>query len=572
MKRVSLISGLLPLTAVSLLTGCVDDKYDLSNIDTTSRFTVDNLTVPVNLSEIKLENVVKLDDNDLIEKVMIDGKECYSIVKGGEISPTEFKLGGVHVNAPAINPTNIPLSIPEASPIPIPDLELPAISLPASDKSDYEFNMQNVDKALLALKDVKTKEPIKVEVVLSVPSELARGDNSIVFQNLKLQLPWGLVLDKDNDYNIENGVLTVERLPGGSDGKAHLTLNARGLDLGDKGTVVDQQLSVNGQVGVIGGELKIHVKNTAVPAQLNIRADYNVSAFDIASFSGEIDYKMDDISIAPIALNDLPDFLDSPETNLLIADPQILVSIKNPVGRYNLMGKGSLKLTSNFKNGVKVPYSSSSFTLGGDSSELAFCTSKTGYEYVAFDGLRNVLSNGESGLPSSIEVNIENLNFAGEVTDFPLGDLGSAEGGYQFNAPLAFGAGSRVVYETTEGDWGSDTLDDVNINTIHLKATCTTDLPVSVQLSIVPVDKEGKEIAIKEESGRFEVPAMGKDHPVELSIESLNGRPITGFDGVKFRAIVSQDNPANTSAIGPDLSIILKDIRVTVDGYFEKEL
>ncbi|MDE6511450.1 MAG: hypothetical protein K2L00_05105, partial [Muribaculaceae bacterium] len=251
--------------------------------------------------------------------------------------------------------------------------------------------------------------------------------------------------------------------------------------------------------------------------------------------------------------------------------PQILVGIKNPVGRYNLEGKGRITLTSNFKDGSKVPYSSSSFTLSGDSSELAFCTAREGYEYVAFDGLRNVLSNGESGLPSSIEVNIENLNFAGAVTDFPLGDLGSAEGDYRFNAPLAFGEGSRVVYETTEGDWGSDTLDDVYINTIHLKATCTTDLPVSVQLSVVPIDKEGKEIAIKEESGRFEVPAMGNDHPVELSIESLNG-PITGFDGVKFRAIVSQDNPANTSAIGPDLSIILKDIRVTVDGYFEKEL
>ncbi|MDE6511726.1 MAG: hypothetical protein K2L00_06510, partial [Muribaculaceae bacterium] len=320
MKRISLISGLLPLTAVSLLTGCVDDKYDLSNIDSTSRFTVDNLTVPVNLSEIKLENVVKLDDNDLIEKVVIDGKECYSIVQGGEIAPTEFKLGAVHVNAPAINPTNIPLSIPGASSIPIPDLELPAITLPASDKTNYEFKMQNVDKALLALRDVKTKESIKVEVVLSVPSELAGGDNTIAFQNLKLQLPWGLVCDAAG-YDIESGTLSVGQLPVGHDGKARLTLNATGLDLGERGTVVNQQLAISGQVGVIGGELKIHVKNTVVPAQLNIRADYEVSAFDLASFSGDIDYKMDDISIAPITLNDLPDFLDSPETNLVIANP-----------------------------------------------------------------------------------------------------------------------------------------------------------------------------------------------------------------------------------------------------------
>ena len=107
MKRQTLVSGLLSLTVVSFVTGCVDDKYDLSNIDTTSRFTVDNLTVPVNLSEIRLENVVNLDDNDLIEKVMIDGKECYSIVRGGEIAPTEFSVGEGHVGAPNIAGTNI---------------------------------------------------------------------------------------------------------------------------------------------------------------------------------------------------------------------------------------------------------------------------------------------------------------------------------------------------------------------------------------------------------------------------------------------------------------------------------
>ena len=36
------------LVALSLpaLTGCIDDKYDLSDVDTTVRVNVDNLTVP----------------------------------------------------------------------------------------------------------------------------------------------------------------------------------------------------------------------------------------------------------------------------------------------------------------------------------------------------------------------------------------------------------------------------------------------------------------------------------------------------------------------------------------------
>lgn len=39
------------LTAV-VTTGCVDDSYDLSDIDTTTRIEVKDLTIPVNIDAI----------------------------------------------------------------------------------------------------------------------------------------------------------------------------------------------------------------------------------------------------------------------------------------------------------------------------------------------------------------------------------------------------------------------------------------------------------------------------------------------------------------------------------------
>ncbi|MDE6554253.1 MAG: hypothetical protein K2K98_15035 [Muribaculaceae bacterium] len=570
MKRQTLVSGLLSLTVVSVMTGCVDDKYDLSDIDTTSRFTVDNLTVPVNISEIRLENVVNLDDNDLIEKVMIDGKECYSIVKGGEIAPKEFSIQGIHVNQPTFQPSNFAINNVPGGGISVPgQYDVPPIDLPHIDLQKYEFKMSHVDDALKVLNNVKTQKDIEIKVVLSVLTpELVGSNNNISFQGLKIQLPWGLITDTEG-YDKKTGMLTIGNLPV-VDGKATLSIKASGLDLEDKGTVVDGNLGIEGKVGIEEGKIKLSVKDIVLPSKIDIRADYSVSSFDIASFSGDVDYNMQGISIAPITLNDLPSFLDSPETNIVIANPQILVSIKNPVGKKNLNGQGRIILKSNFKNGTSVTHESDIFTLSGDHSDFAFCTEKTGYTPIAFDGLRYVLSNGNAGLPSSVEVNIDDLRFEGHVTDFPLGDLGSAEGSYEFNAPLGFGEGSIVIYESTENGWGSDTLDDVNINKIHLTAKCSTDLPVSVQLSVTPIDKNGKEIAIKEESGLFEVPAHGQDTPVSLSIESVNG-PIRNFDGVKFRAEVRQMSAGNTQAIGPDLHIILNDIRVTVDGYYETD-
>lgn len=571
MNRQFLVNGLLSITAVSMMTGCVDDKYDLTDIDTTSRFTVDNLTVPINLSEIKLDNVINLSDNENIEKLVDgNGNEYYAIVKGGAIAPTAFNLGSIHVNSPELKQSNFHVSLPGNVNVPGVEIDLDPIALPESPLQNYSFDMNNVNVALKQLKNVKTASPIRLEVVLSVPQELAGGSNRISFRDLKIQLPWGLMTDMDG-YDVNTGLLSISELPVDGSGKARLVMDASGLDLDDKGVVADGHLGISGQVGIVDGYIKMTLKDLALSGGIDIKADYSISAFDIASFSGDIDYNMDAIHIDPISLSDLPDFLDSPETNLIIADPQILVSIKNPVGNRNLEGKGRITLTSDFNTGTRVPYSSDVFSLVGEESRLAFCTGKAGYTYVAFDGLRNVLSNGDSGLPSKVEVDIDDINFKGYVEDFPLGNLGNAEGEYEFNAPLGFGNGSVVVYETTEGDWGSEDLDDVHIRKIHLTAKCTTDLPVGLQLSVVPVDKEGNAIPVKEDSAKFSVPAHCVDSDVALDIEALDGTTISGFDGVRFRAVVKQDS-GNTEPLGPNLNITLSDLRVTVDGYFEKEL
>lgn len=591
MNRVFLISGLLPLTAVSLLTGCVDDKYDLSNIDTTSRFTVDNLTVPVNLSEIKLEKVIKLDDND---NISVENGE-YAIKKSGSIAPTEFKISGVHVNAPQIAPTSIHVGLnglPIAPGTFIPGaMDFGPIAIQPSDLVGYEFNMQNIDKALLALKNIKTT-PIEVKVVLTVPDGLAASGNNIMFENLELQLPWGLTeVSGVTSYDPSTGKVKVSSLPVGSNGHAVLAITAKGLELNEKGEIKNQRLAVSGQVGVIDGEIKLAVQDITLPASLDISVSYQVSAFDVESFSGSIDYNMDDISIAPISLSDLPDFLDNPNTNIILANPEITVEITNPVAKYGLVGKGRLSLSSDFNDGFTETRRSDIFTLtdrdGDGSCRIVFATQdKNGEKDLClFTGLGYVLTRlpenpaGISwgwGLPKSIAVAIEDLGFAGEVRDFPLGNIGSAAGDYEFNAPLGFESGTTVFYETTESGWSSEDLDKVNIKTIHLSGKCSTDLPVGIKLSVVPVDKDGNDIPVNEDSMGFMVPANASGEPVSLTIESKNGGTISGFDGIRFVAVISQNGPefpstGDTEALGPDMQIKLDDLRVTVDGYYETD-
>lgn len=591
MKRQTLVNGLLSLTVFSFMTGCVDDKYDLSNIDTTSRFIVDDLTVPINLSEIKLDKVIKLNNENISVE---DG--TYAIKKDGAIAPTEFTIGGVQVNAPQIAPSSVyvgmnGLSVPPGTFIPG-NVELGPISIQPSDLVGYEFRMENIDKALLVLNNIKTT-PIEIKVELKVPEVLATEGNKITFENLELQLPWGLTgVSGVSSYDPATGKVTVAQLMVGSNGKAILPISADGLELNEKGEVKNQELAISGKVGVMSGQIRLSVQNVTMPESLDIDVNYTVSSFDIESFSGKIDYNMDDINIAPISLNDLPDFLNDPMTNIIIANPQINVKIKNPVAKYGLTGHGRLTLSSKFKEGNPISRSSDVFNLtdsdGDGICNLTFApeASEGDPNVCAFPGLGYVLTvldpnpsfiSGGQGLPESISVLIEDLNFAGDVEDFPLSNIGSAEGDYTFNAPLGFENGSTVFYETTEDGWSSDDLDKVNIKTINLVAKCSTDLPVSLQLSVEPVDKSGKVISIIENSKAFDVPANAKDQIVTLTIKAKEGTTITNFDGIKFTAIIGQHSPwypdggGTTEALGPDLLIKLDDLRVTVDGYYETD-
>lgn len=569
-NKIFMMKGLIPLAACSALTACVDNNYDLTDIDTTSRFTVNNLTVPVNLSEIKLKDVVNLDDNENISKIILDGNEVYAIQKGGSISTEDFCISGIHVNAPTINPTQVSLNLPPLPPVAV-DLPPVELNLPEIPEQTYDIKLQNVDKALLNLNDVKTVNPINVDVELSIPSSLMSG-NSVSFQDLDIKLPWGLITDNQN-YDKTTGIYHIDNIPVNANGKAVISFIANGIDLGDKGSLEKHNLNINGNVGIESGKIVFNLTNVNIETNFHLDINYKVSSFDIKSFSGIIDYQMDNINIAPISLNDLPDFLDSPETVITIAKPAILVDINNPVGDYNLTGSGVIALTSNFNNGKSSVARSGEFTIGENGAKLSFCTPTEGYETVNFDDLRNILNGteaGAEGLPNSINVNLENIRFYGDAVDFPIGSsLGNADGQYDFTAPLGFGAPSKVVYETTENGWGGEDLEDVNIQKLHITATCTTNLPVAVKLNVVPVDKDGNQIAVKEPTSLVITP-NSTDEPIEIGLEAIDEQhPISAFDGVRFRAIISQDNPDNTQAIGPDLDITLKHIRATVDGYYE---
>lgn len=79
------------------LSSCVDDNYDLSDIDTTVRVDVNNLTIPVNLDEIELKSI--LDESEQIK--IIDNQ--YMVTEDGTFESASIRIGRVDVTSSPIN-------------------------------------------------------------------------------------------------------------------------------------------------------------------------------------------------------------------------------------------------------------------------------------------------------------------------------------------------------------------------------------------------------------------------------------------------------------------------------------
>ena len=105
-KRFNLCAALI--AALMTFSGCIDDDIDLENIDTTAEVKVVDLTVPLNLDEIKLSSVISLDEGSKIKE--INGE--YVFVSEGEFASDNISFSSIMLQAPSISSNYTQIDIP----------------------------------------------------------------------------------------------------------------------------------------------------------------------------------------------------------------------------------------------------------------------------------------------------------------------------------------------------------------------------------------------------------------------------------------------------------------------------
>lgn len=589
----------LSLAAVALaclpLAGCMDDNYDLSDIDTTAEIKVNDLVIPVNLDAITLSNVFDLEEGSVVKE--IDGD--YVVLVDGDFKSEQIKVNEVKLTRPYIPPTTTSISLTGNSG----NITLPPVGIGQQTftyevsgfNTSFSYSTATVDKSIRALSRLAVDWTIDVKLTVLNTNKVFKA---ISFRNLTLQLPAGL---HTPDFTSVNGLISLPDIDLSAGSMTHtVSIRVDEVDFAkltpseytftpDADGSAPGTLVINGNIGVGGGYVVAVTNSSAsqIPQQTSLTLAPVGTDINVKSIDGTIRYAIDNFNIDPVALNDLPDLLRQEETNITISNPRLYLSINNPMAGYDLNASSGLTLTACRDNGDRKAYPldpDQSITIlhnKGIDGPYNFCLAPdpsaagntAGFEDaspVTYTGLGNVL--GGSGLPSSIEVSFDDPHVGpGPVRNFTVPQtLDRVIGKYQFYAPLELGLNSKIVYDETTDGWSDETVDKITIERLKVNATVTNSLPFDIVISGYPIDAQGNQCkdirtGAPVSLGSVNVKA-GESSPLNLE----NTGTFKGVDGVRYLATAIVTKGGVT--LRPDATIDITGIRATVSGFYIDEL
>lgn len=577
-----MLTGMSALSLLAL-SSCIDNAYDLSDIDTTARLQVKELTIPLNLDHITLDQVIDLDDNsEIVKETDAQGNVFYAIKKEGTFKSDPIDVASFTTSKPSINSSVTTLHISKEFQL-LPEYIPGGITAYYPIKSNpTEFTSQanNIDKSIKYIKNigVETKFSTKVKIT-GLDAKLM---SQIKFEDVKLKFPLGLEATPNiGTYNPETGILDLssEDISPDTNGEIIITMNVTGIDATAPNVTAnynERNFTYQDYIQVVDGRVSIYA-DSELPSEITFTQAPNVDPIKVTSFTGEIEYSVDDFNIDPVKLNDIPDFLNQAGTEIRIDNPQIYLSVTNPMAKYHAYFRTGFKLTS------KREGRSQSYTLDNEVFETqptsaekhyfvlspkAPSTPYDGYQnpqWVKFSSLGNILAE-VGGIPTTIEVDAIDPQMPQQaVTDFKLGTtLDAVSGTYAFYAPFQFKDGSKIIYSDVIDDWYDEELDKMTITKLKLNFDGTTEVPFAMKLTIKPIDTTGKPIAGVTSTTAI-INSKANNQPIEITIEGN----IKNLDGISIDAEI--ENKGNDTALGPNMKLFFNNLKATVTGYYEDE-
>lgn len=551
------------------LTSCTDNDYDLSDIDTNARFSVNDLIIPINLDEIKLDYVIDLKTDSKIKK----NDDGYTYIVDGEFASNTITVKPFTTNSSQYQSsksikliTDVNTNVHKRAS----ENRKPLAHADIRNSTAIKASTANIDSSIIAVDRVGTEMNILLTLQFN---GLTPYIHQININELEIKLLKGLNMTSDiGYYDSESGMLNIGDTQTTTDHRLELNLHITGIDAKKTGVTLENGFfNIDDSVYVKSGQLVIYsdqVKDPThpfLPNEVDYTLSANIGSCTVKSFTGIIKYDITGINIDPIDLSDLPDILSQEGTDLILENPQIYVNINNPLyQKYHLFAKAGLCLTGNetyktASDAVVINQAENSFVLSPFKPQK-LCQGFEHAQHVVFSDLGKVISSEGKKIPNQVDVKLISPMIPEQhVTDFILGDpIQPVKGNWMLYAPLTFTSSSIIKYTKTWDDWQDKDLDGLTIEKAEVNATISSNVPLDLDVSFTLLGKEGKL------TGKATLAANAINSEINIP---LTGTTISKIYGMTIDVMIQ----GSGSTISPSQKIVVKNLNAKVSGYYDKE-
>ena len=568
--KVNTLQGLLVLSLLGI-TACVDDAYDLSkDVDMTITVGGENLSIPgSNTDLITLEKIFDLAPES---DVKADANGNYALTMSGEGSESSVNVENVTIEGSEIE----------------------------TDPSTTELNFQYVphQKAEADVDDHTSFNVNKTDVTEDVDSLYYANVTSMSSLDLtfdgsarQLHLTEGFTVtfpeymtircDGDTCFQAEGNTITFTE-------DVHISRGSR-LSIPVSVTAIDFKQMPDGEGLVERGHLVIRggipVKGQAYllaedflthqDVQLKLNTEINIDNIELTEVTAVVDPQID-ITIDPVMVNELPDFLQDNEVEIDMTDPKIYLHVTNesPV---------AVNFTADmmpYKDGQQL----NTVVLGDKANgtepiiipahvtDYVICLHRLeDASDIEADDIITVptLNNLVAQIPDEIRTeNIETKAVQEKIT-MELGRDYNVKTDYNVVASLQFNNGTKIVYSDQMDGWNSD-MEDLDARHVEISLDATNTIPLGMTMTANAIDRDGNVMDEIQATVEGEISAGTMANPsvstLIIRLESNADGALKNMDGISYR--VETVTPAEAAGItlNENQSLKLDNIVITVKG------
>jgi len=560
------------------LAGCsTDDSIDVGEVDTTIGVKLNNFTVPLGQAEkITLGDVLDLKDDDCISTTANGDYEFFK--QGDAADPAHPQVDIINVSEktskdedPFIGPSEKPAGF---------DL------LPVG--TTLTGTAGSISKAL----NTFNYSAAKPDDVLDLTTAEVEGEATIIvnfnthlqgfidkFTSFDIEFPAYMTLEEPTQGTLVGNKLKFGEVATNSTiySKVKLkSLKFQEIDAANKLVIQNGNITMLGDVKVDVTYPDLVKKNSSSDiTKMQINGITSITTVKITSATGKFDPKidLDDIGDIKIDSKDVPDFLDDPQVNITLTDPQITLNINSDVD-LDAIVDGTL--TSTFNNGTTSEVKISNIEIPRKkNSKILICRQPKTLPYQDYTAVYVVenLSDLMTKIPEKVTFKSNARVDKTKAGTIKLGTPYTISTSYSFKAPLSLEAGSTIVYDDkTDGFY-----EDIDENDIDLRGEAelvitgkvTNNSPLELTLDPTAIDVNGNALkGIKLVSANTIKSNLTDKTPSDLKITltkdaNVNLKDVK-FDGIKFKATaVSKD----ATTLNKDNHYInINDLKISVNS------